>query len=62
MKLLTMKAVCAKVGFSRAHIDRFRSDPEYAHVQFPKPVRVGFKVLWSEDEIDNWIKAQLDAR
>lgn len=62
MKLLTMKQVCAKVGFSRAHINRFRSDPEYAFVGFPRPVRIGLKVLWSEDEVDDWIHKQLAKR
>lgn len=62
MKLLTMKQVCQKIGFSRAHIDRFRSDPRYRSVQFPKPVQIGFKVLWSEDELDAWITAQLNKR
>jgi len=62
MKLLTMKQVCQKVGFSRAHIDWFRSDLRYVSVQFPKPVQIGFKVLWSDDELDGWIEAQLNKR
>lgn len=62
MKLLTMKQVCGKVGFSRAHINRFREDPQYEHVRFPRPARIGFKVLWSEEEVDSWIQAQLDKR
>lgn len=62
MKLLTMKQVCAKVGFSRAHINRFRNDPEYEDLGFPKAARIGFKVLFPEDEIDDWIQAQLDKR
>lgn len=62
MKLLTMKQVCEKVGFSRAHINRFRFDEEYAHVGFPKAARVGSKVLFSGDEIDDWIIKQLAKR
>lgn len=62
MKLLTMKQVCEKVGFSRAHINRFRFCDEYAHVGFPEPARVGFKVLFSEGEIDAWIATQLAKR
>ncbi|MFS4438620.1 helix-turn-helix transcriptional regulator [Paracoccaceae bacterium GXU_MW_L88] len=61
-RLLTKKAVCLKVGFSRAHIDRLANDEHYAHLGFPKPCRIGFKVLWSEQEIDEWIEAQLAQR
>ena len=62
MKLLTKKAVCEKVGFCPSHIDRFRFDPAYAHLEFPKAIKIGFKVLWCEKEIDDWIQAQLDRR
>ena len=62
MRLLTKKEVCAKVGFSRAHVDRLTNDPAYAHYGFPKPTRIGVKVLWSEAEIDEWIVAQLARR
>lgn len=61
-RLLTKKEVCHKVGFSRAHVDRLWRDEKYAHYAFPKPVRIGFKVLWSEAEVDEWILAQLAKR
>ena len=62
MKLLTKKQVCEKIGFSRAHVDRLTHDEKYAHLGFPKPTHVGFKVLWSEAEVDEWIEAQLAKR
>ncbi len=62
MRLLTMKQVCEKVGFSRTQINRFRHDEKYAHVAFPRPIVQGIKVLWSEDEIDDWIRLQLAKR
>ena len=62
MRLLTKKEVCKKVGFCSAHIDRFRNDPAYAHLEFPVATKIGFKVLWSEQEVDDWIQAQLDRR
>lgn len=62
MRLLTKKDVCKKVGFSPAHVDRFRFDKAYAYLAFPKPVRIGYKVLWSEDEMDAWIAQQLSTR
>ncbi|MGI1661360.1 helix-turn-helix transcriptional regulator [Palleronia sp. KMU-117] len=62
MRLLTKKVVCERIGFSPAHLDRFRFDEDYAHLSFPKPVRIGFKVLWSEEEVDAWINTQLASR
>lgn len=62
MRLLTKKAVCEKVGFSRAHVDRFTNDHEYAHYGFPKPTRIGMKVLWCETEVDEWIVWRLAQR
>lgn len=60
--LLTKKVVCTKIGFSRAHVDRFTNDLDYQSLQFPKPVRIGIKVLWPENEIDDWIDTQLAKR
>ncbi len=61
-KLLPKKAVCEKVGFSRAHVDRLSNDPEYAQYNFPKSVKIGFKVFWCEDELDEWIISWLAKR
>ncbi len=61
-RLLTKKQVCEKIGFSRAHVDRLRNDEKYADLAFPKPVRIGFKVLWCETEVENWILTQLAKR
>lgn len=60
--LLTKKVVCTKIGFSRAHVDRLTNDTDYQLLRFPKPVRIGVKVLWSECEIDDWIEEQLAKR
>lgn len=62
MKLLTMKQVCEKVGYSRTQINRFWKEVEYASVGFPKPCKQLFKLLWSENEVDGWILAQLAKR
>lgn len=60
--LLPKKAVCQKVGFSRAHVDRLTNDPDYERYGFPKPVRIGVKVLWAEHELDAWIDSWLATR
>lgn len=62
MRLLTKKQVCAKVGYSRAHVDRLANDENYASMGFPKPCKPGFRVFWDEAEVDEWIKAQLAKR
>lgn len=62
MRLLTKKQVCDKVGVSRAYVDRLTNDRDYARYGFPKPTRIGFRVLWSEAEVHAWIEAQLAKR
>ena len=61
-KLLSKKQVREIVGFSFAHIDRMESDTAYAHLDFPKRVQIGFRVFWVEDEIHNWVAAQIAKR
>ena len=57
-RLLTKKELRHKIGFSFAHIDRL----EAAMPTFPKRVRIGFRVFWSEREVDLWIEEQLNTR
>ena len=62
MKLLSKKQVRDVVGFSFAHIDRMETEPEYAHLEFPKRVPIGFRVFWVEEEVQSWIAAQIAKR
>lgn len=57
MKLLTKKQVREKVGFSFAHIDRMENAS-----RFPQRVKIGFRVFWSDEEIEVWITSHLNAR
>ncbi|QXT40980.1 helix-turn-helix transcriptional regulator [Gymnodinialimonas ceratoperidinii] len=57
MKLLTKKQVREKVGFSFAHIDRMENAK-----RFPQRVKIGFRVFWSDEEIEVWITSHLNAR
>lgn len=61
-KLLSKKQVREIVGFGFAHIDRMENDPAYAHLEFPKRVRIGFRVFWVEVEIYDWVAAQIAKR
>ncbi|MFG6542641.1 helix-turn-helix transcriptional regulator [Sulfitobacter sp. M22298] len=63
MKLLSKKEVCVRTSYSRAHVDRLANDPEYRHIGFPKPVRLGqARVAFVEEELTAWIKAQIAKR
>lgn len=61
-RLIPKKEVKELVAFGFAHIDRMEKDPEYAHLDFPKRVRVGFRVLWVESEIQDWISKRIAER
>lgn len=61
-RLLSMKKVRETVGFSFAHIDHMENEPEYAQLDFPKRVQIGFRVFWFESEIHNWVVAQIAKR
>ncbi len=60
--LLTKKDVCFLLGFSSAHIDRFRFDKDYEHLKFPTSVNIGFKVFWRPSDIEKWAEAQLSKK
>ena len=62
-RLLTKKDLRHKIGFSFAHIDRLeaQSTPP-GRTTFPRRVRIGFRVFWSESEVDQWIADQLAYR
>lgn len=62
MKLLSMKQVQQLLPLSRAQIDRYVHDPEYVHLDFPKPTRIGHRVFWVHDEVADWIAKQVDKR
>lgn len=66
MKLLSKKQVSEKVGFSPTQIMRLVVDEE-----FPLPVRnsvlakkipLNAKLLWSEDEVEDWISNLLASK
>lgn len=40
---------------SRAQLDRYVHDPVYAHLGFPKPHKIGFRVFFLEQDIVDWI-------
>ena len=58
MKLIDTKRVQQKIGRGRQWVlDRRKLDKT-----FPKPVLLGRDNLYSEQEVDQWIEQQLNAR
>jgi prophage regulatory protein len=58
MKLLDFKGLAGKgVRFSDVHLSRL-----IAAKKFPKPVKIGNRLHWSEDEVDAFIEAKLAER
>ncbi len=52
-----------KVGWHPEHMMKVATDPAYAHLNFPKPVRIGKNsVAFVEDELDAWMKARIAER
>ena len=56
-KLLSFKATRAIVGVSRSKIYELLQEDA-----FPEPVKVGRNNYFSQQEIQSWIKSQLDMR
>jgi predicted DNA-binding transcriptional regulator AlpA len=62
-KLISKKTICELTSLSRATIDRYANDPAYAHVGFPRGIKVGgFRKVWDAGEVADWIDAQLAKR
>ena len=61
---LLRKIVTAKrVGWHPEHMMKVATDPAYAHLNFPKPVRTGKNsVAFVEAGIDDWIEARIAER
>jgi prophage regulatory protein len=57
MKLLTIKQISEKTGFKKSTIYKFIKTKN-----FPHPRKFGKSSRWLEEEIEEWIKNQLDER
>lgn len=57
MNTLDLPKVIAKTSVSKTTL--------YGQIKanaFPRPVKIGRKSVWVEDEIDAWLKTQADSR
>jgi prophage regulatory protein len=55
MRFLSTKQVRERVGLSPTTFKTRMSD-------FPRPVRVGYRVFWVDEEVDAWQQARLNER
>ena len=55
-RLIQVGEVSAMTSMSRTQIHRLCSDPKYAHLKFPAPMRIGTqRMAWSLPAIRQWI-------
>jgi predicted DNA-binding transcriptional regulator AlpA len=61
MKLVTYKELRPLYGiwYCRTHLRRLMYDPAYAHVGFPKAVRLSTgRIGWRSDELEAWVRSR----
>lgn len=60
-RFIRIKSVIKKMGLSRSSIyNKLNKDSKYYDPEFPKQIKVGGGiVVWIEQEIDNWMAAQI---
>ncbi len=62
-RFLRKLVTAERVGWHPEHMMKVATDPEYAHLNFPKPVRTGKNsVVFVEAEIDAWMEARIAER
>ena len=63
MNILRPKDTARKCGVTVVTVNRWSSDPKYAHLNFPKLIPLGDNsVGHAEEEIDVWLEARAAAR
>ena len=61
--LIRLKQTAEQVGWHPVHVMKVVRDPEYGHLNFPKPVRLGKNsIAFVSTEIDAWIEARIADR
>ena len=60
-KWLTLVLVARYLNCSAMTIHRYANDPNYAHLNFPKPSVVVDRCYWDRTEIDAWMRSRVGA-
>ena len=59
-RLIQVREVTKLTSLSRTQIHRLCKEPEYAHLKFPQPVRIGAqRMAWSLPAVRQWIADRL---
>ena len=59
-RLIQVREVTKMTSLSRTQIHRLCKEPEYAHLNFPQPVRIGAqRMAWSLPAVRQWIAERL---
>ncbi|MBA3999374.1 AlpA family phage regulatory protein [Brevundimonas sp.] len=59
-RLIQVREVTKLTSLSRTQIHRLCKEPEYAHLNFPQPVRIGAqRMAWSLPAVRQWIADRL---
>ncbi len=62
-KFLRLNPTAERVGWGPKHTMRIATEPEYEHLGFPKPVRVGKNTIaFVESEVEDWLRARVAER
>lgn len=63
MNILRYAGTAQKCDVTKITIRRWATNPDYAHLNFPKPVELGDNsVGFVESEVDSWLEARAAAR
>ena len=54
-KLISKKQVKEMLSISATQIDRWENDEKYTHLGFPTRYRIGDRVFWSLEEMQDFI-------
>jgi len=59
-RLIQVREVTKLTSLSRTQIHRLCREPEYAHLKFPQPARIGAqRMAWSLPAVRQWIAERL---
>ena len=63
MNIIRPKATAVKCGVAPITINRWATDPKYAHLNFPTPIRLGENSIgYVEEEVNAFLEAQAAKR
>ena len=63
MKILRKPPAAARVGVTPRTLERWATDPAYAHLGFPKLVKIGPNCSgFVEEELDAWLRQRMALR